>query len=511
MNRRALWLAAAGTALTTVPWVTSCSSEGDSDGMAGGSAGVSAGPGAAGADTAGTSGANGATAGRASSGASGASASGGGVVGGGAPSAGASGAAQAGASGNAAGGGAGGGATGGAGGSATGGAGGAAGTGVAGNFVGGGTGGGPIVEDLDCGDNGTALEAQGPPLNRVNYVIVADGYSEAELLPDGALDQHLAAMLKKRFSEPIGQPYLRYRKFVNICVLRIPSSPICGSSVFGCCGSDSSRLASCDNTAVRNAIRDNLPESFEVDWNAVVLNGSSWWNSGGTLMMWSGGNESAGGAALHEGGHGFHALSDEYDNCELGRVSNEASYGVNVSTTDEMTGGKWDGWLGYDHVPGTGVQGFFACAGNQTWRPSSNSMMNQLFGDDPNTSYNPVSREKIVMDIWRAVESPYDAVTPSAGPVSNPTELTVHVIDPAVISVDWSVDGTVVALDGGPTYAIGAASLAPGTHTVTARAYDNAGMDLVRQVPGTTFNRQFWGSGAMGHSDKTVTWTVTIE
>ena len=35
-------------------------------------------------------------------------------------------------------------------------------------------------------------------------------------------------------------------------------------------------------------------------------------------------------------------------------------------------------------------------------------------------------------------------------------------------------------------------------------------MDLVRQVPGTAFNRQYWGSGAMGHSDKTVTWTVTI-
>ena len=58
--------------------------------------------------------------------------------------------------------------------------------------------------------------------------------------------------------------------------------------------------------------------------------------------------------------------------------------------------------------------------------------------------------------------------------------------------------------------AVGEEGLASGTHTITARAYDNAGMDLVRQVPGTTFNRQYWGSGAMGHSDKTVTWTVTI-
>jgi hypothetical protein len=384
------------------------------------------------------------------------------------------------------------------------------GSGVAGSFVGAGAGGAPMVPPLDCGELGTALENHGPPANRVNYVIVGDGYSAEELEPGGTLDDHLEAAMTKRFSA-IGQPYLRYRRFINICVLRIPSSPICGSSEFGCCGDDSSRLANCNSGAVTSALNAHLPDSFEVDFRAVVLNGSSWWNSGGTLMLWSGGNENAGGAALHEGGHGFHSLADEYGNCELGRVSNEASYGVNVSLTDETSGDKWDGWLGYDHDPGTGVQGFFACEGGSTWRPSSNSMMNQLFGDDPDTSYNPVSKEKIVMDIWRAVQSPFDSVTPAAGPVSNPTTLTLDVIDPAVINVDWTVDGNVVAMNGGPSYAIGSAGLTAGMHIVTARAYDNAGMDLVRQVPGTTFNRQYWGSGAMGHSDKTVTWTVTIE
>lgn len=375
----------------------------------------------------------------------------------------------------------------------------------------GGAAGGPMVQPLDCGGNGTAVENHGPPMNRANYVIVGDGYSDAELQPGGALDAHLEAAMAKRFSDPVGQPYLRYRNFVNICVLRIPSSPICGSSEFGCCGNDSSRLANCNTQAVNSAISANLPASFEADWRSVVLNGSSWWNSGGTLMMWSGGNQDAGGAAVHEGGHGFHSLSDEYGNCEQGRVSSEATYGVNVSLQNGNSGGKWEDWIGYDQDPGTGEQGFFACDGNSTWRPSQNSMMNSLFGNNPDTSYNPVSREKIVMDIWRLVESPYDSVTPEAGAVTNPESLTVNVIDPEVISVDWTVDGNVVAMDGGPSYAIGAANLAPGVHTVEARAYDNAGTDLVRQVPGTAFNRQYWGSGAMGHSDKTVTWTVTIE
>lgn len=382
--------------------------------------------------------------------------------------------------------------------------------GVAGTFVGAGAGGGPMVPPLDCGGKGTALENHGPPANRLNYVIVGDGYSEAELEPGGQLDDDLERMLEKRFSDPIGQPYKRYRSFINICVLRIPSSPICGSSAFGCCGNDQSRLANCNTSTVNTAIRDNLPATFEVDFRAVVLNGDSWWNTGGTTMLWSGSHADAGGAALHEGGHGFHGLSDEYGNCEQGRVSREATYGVNVSLMNNDSGDKWPGWVGYNHTPGTGMQGFFACDGGGTWRPSSNSMMNSLFGNNPNTSYNPVSREKMVMDIWRAVQTPYDSVSPAAGAVASPTTLAVNVIDPAVISVDWTVDGNLVATNGGPVYNIAAAGLSPGMHTVTARAYDNAGPDLVKQVPGTTFNRQYWGSGAMGRSDKTVTWTVTI-
>ena len=380
-----------------------------------------------------------------------------------------------------------------------------------------GTGGSVATTPLDCGAMGTALENHGPPSNRLNYVIVADGYSQAELAAGGTLDKHLQAFATRRFSEN-AQPYLRYRNFINICVLRIASTPICGSSKFGCCGDDQSRLANCNTTTVNQAITQNLPASFEVDFRAVVLNGNSWWNSGGTVMMWSGGNTDGPGAALHEGGHGHNQLADEYDACEQSRVSREAAYGVNVSLMNGSSGGKFDGWIGYNQTGATGTQNFFACTGGATWRSSSNSMMNQLFCGNSNqasctanTAFNSVSREKIVMDIWRAVQQPYDSVEPPAGAVTNPAMLKVNVIDPAVINVNWSVDGNMVAANGGPTFNVGSMGLTPGAHTITARAYDNAGMDLVRQVPGTMFYRQYWGSGAMGHSDKTVTWTVTIQ
>src|SRR5690606_12212387 len=37
----------------------------------------------------------------------------------------------------------------------------------------------PTDYDLDCGDNAIVLEAHGPPDNRINYIIVGDGYTSA--------------------------------------------------------------------------------------------------------------------------------------------------------------------------------------------------------------------------------------------------------------------------------------------------------------------------------------------
>ena len=72
--------------------------------------------------------------------------------------------------------------------------------------------------------------------------------------------------------------------------------------------------------AVTLDFRPGMPASFEIDWKSVVLNNERWWNTGATVMLWSGGNKDAAGAALHEGGHGFHQLADEYTEEGRGRA-----------------------------------------------------------------------------------------------------------------------------------------------------------------------------------------------
>jgi hypothetical protein len=141
-------------------------------------------------------------------------------------------------------------------------------------------------------------------------------------------------------------------------------------------------------------------------------------------------------------------------------------------------------------------------------------MMNSLFGGRDlakiplNTSFNSVSREQMIFSIWRAV-TPIDSTEPPAGAVNNPTTLTVNVIDPAVINVDWTVDG-MTTTNGGTTFST--AALASGTHMISAKAYDNASEDLVKlrtgKCPSAVKDRYCHGT-SWPRSTQTVSWTVT--
>lgn len=403
------------------------------------------------------------------------------------------------------------------------------GNGIAGSpAAGGGSSGGAPIPALDCGAEGWAVENHGPPKNRVNYVILADGYTATTV--ETELVSHINAMLKRRFEHESGQPYGRYRKFVNICVMKAISENNGignGPTAFGG-GNGGDRLAAVDETKVNAYLKAKLPASFEIDWKAVVLNQSKWENTGARLMLWSGAHADAPGAALHEGGHGFHQLADEYcakatgsgcgnDTNQTG-TAGKAEAEVNSAGDPATTDGKWNLWLGTTqkglNVPdmgATGIQGTFVGSryvDTGQYRPSSNSMMNSLFGLNVNTSFNSVSREQIIFSIWRAV-TPIDSIDPPAGEVTNPAALTVNVIDPAVISVDWTIDGVTLA-NGGTTFST--AQLATGSHTISAKAYDNASMDLVRNRTSTcpaSVTGGYCHATSWKRSEQTVTWTVT--
>jgi hypothetical protein len=345
---------------------------------------------------------------------------------------------------------------------------------------------------LDCGASGIVLEAAGNPKNRVNYVIVGDGYTEAEM--DTTYMKHLAEMLRVRFL-PAAEPYPRYRKFVNICALKTPSpnsgiTETRGDSAFGGYGNDESRLGYIQDDKVRAAIMKLLPKEIEVDWTGVVMNDASWWNAGGRFMVWSGGHKDAGLAAMHEGGHSYQLLADEYGgNCTFS--GDEKSMRINVTKDMTNTAGKWNKWFDFTQMPGTGKQGVFEGAqycDKGAWRPTQDSVMNSLW---KSSYFNAISLENAVRLIYGMVR-PIDSSTPAD--TKTPGTFTVEVVDPAVIKVDWSVDGQVKAMNGGGSFDVAALKLPSGMHTVSARAYDD--------TP--------WVRGDRKELEQSISWTVTV-
>jgi hypothetical protein len=364
---------------------------------------------------------------------------------------------------------------------------------------------------FDCGSQGIVFENNGPHQNRVNYVIVGDGYTEDML--DTVYPEHIQNMLtgtpQSMFTQ-LGEPYLRYRKFINVCGLKVASNEACiddqdtgqqCDSFFNTNGDDASRLARLGQAGqqlVDSTLSELLPEDVDVDWIALTVNAGArnWWNSGGRFMLWNGSYQPRGqsaSVALHEGGHAFHGLADEYGGDGCGRNANQP----NVTT--DPTGAKWQVWLGFDHGPnnpdgtgavGTGVQGAFEGAlycNADYYRPSEDSQMNLL--PEP---FNMPSIDKIVRDIYEIID-PIDEHTDNASPLTDPAEVRVRLVDPAVLKVDWSVDGTLARENGGECF--DAAQLSPGEHTVTAHVYDD--------TP--------WVRSDRSELEQTVSWTIRIQ
>jgi Ca2+-binding RTX toxin-like protein len=104
--------------------------------------------------------------------------------------------------------------------------------------------------------------------------------------------------------------------------------------------------------------------------------------------------------------------------------------------------------------------------------------------------FDAIAREQFILQFYQLVD-PLDGHTENSTEKRNPGSLSVDVVDPDVVQVDWSVGGRTFA-GLGETLTFDFDDLGFGTYTVRARAYDDTD----------------WVRGDRTALEQTVTWTV---
>ena len=322
---------------------------------------------------------------------------------------------------------------------------------------------------------------------RLNLVMLSEGYTAAELSANKFKND--ATTISNALLNT--EPFKSYRPFFNVYGISVAS--VQSGADGGSQGTSRNtyfnaffysppldRLLVIDSTGYSRATA--LLNTFvpEYDIVLVIVNDSKYGGSGGAYAVTST-NASAAEIAIHEIGHSFAGLGDEYD--YAGSTPSE-----DPNTTQETRRAfiKWNHWINASTpiatpeigAYGNGLVGLFEGAAYNTtgwYRPTLDSKMNSL-----GVPFYAVNEEAIVLSIYNRV-GPITGTTPPSGTVTvnQPNQtLTFTVSGPSTaatappITVEWKLDGVVIAGQTARTLSRLSTTIGNGTHTLVANVSD---------------------------------------
>ena len=190
------------------------------------------------------------------------------------------------------------------------------------------------------------LLMSGPIQNRINYVILGDGYLEAQL--PTFLDD-----AKKLTNELFGiTPYKEYVNYYNVFCISVPSNEEGAAddpqdlidnyfgSTFNYNGIER-LLVPTNNTRIAQVLINNFPAYNHI---FVLVNSNKYGGSGGWVAS-SSTNEQSSEIAIHELGHSFANLADEY---WAGEQYAKEAVNMTQETSSQMI--RWTHWLGDENI-----------------------------------------------------------------------------------------------------------------------------------------------------------------
>lgn len=356
----------------------------------------------------------------------------------------------------------------------------------------------------------------GSPANRVDLLVMGDGYTTAS-----SFDTDAANLIADFFNI---SPYAEYQNYVNVSTLYTPSAqagadhppydPTCSGDNRSCCSAPQAQTDPLAGTYVdtafngrfcafqtyRLAVVDNglafAVASAVPDWDhlLMLLNDSTYGGSGGAIPV-SSTHSLAVDIARHEYGHSFTDLADEYDTAGSSSITCSdiavpPSCEANVTDQTERALIKWLPWIDpATPIPtpeqstwGAEVGLFEGARYRETgmYRPrDTECLMNFLA-----KPFCEVCRQEYVLQLYRGgwgipaggidpIEPGSESPAPGTVSTTGPVTFSVAVLSPSVgpsTQVSWWVNGVQQAGATGTSFVF--SPTVSGTYQVEVRAKD---------------------------------------
>jgi hypothetical protein len=364
----------------------------------------------------------------------------------------------------------------------------------------------------------TQIRNSGPRANRINIVILSEGYTAGAELDTKFPTDAQAAMNGFLNSEP----YKEYAPYLNVFTIAIASAQS---------GSDHPSLNQFKNTYFNSTYDsfnqerlltippndldgnfangqgkvDALLAQFVPDYDQVlmIVNDPQYGGSGGTTSIASV-DQLANEILIHEIGHTFADLADEYE-IDAPQITPVEKANVTQETTRALI--KWNIWI----LPGTpiptpkdpnvygNVIGLFEGANYRPtgwYRPKFDCKMNHL-----QVPFCSPCAEALVLNIYKRIK-PSDSASPdpSTGVAlgnseTKPFNVTALVPATHTLSLQWFLDNTLIQGATGNSYNLSGSGLALGQHTLRVDLRDQSA--FVRNDPANNLAQS-------------ISWTVNI-
>ncbi|MBV5314082.1 MAG: T9SS type A sorting domain-containing protein [Prolixibacteraceae bacterium] len=321
----------------------------------------------------------------------------------------------------------------------------------------------------------------GSPEKFINLVYLSDGFQNSQL---GDFVKYAESSGKNMLND---SPFKEYKSYFNLIAIKVPSvesgsdhprtaadcppaseHPTLTANTFFNTTFDSFNihrlLVANDAAAVYNVITNNFPL---FDQKIILANTSFYGGSGGTNSVASL-NPAINELVLHENGHAFGNLSDEYWAGE-----NYAYENVNMTKESNPKLVRWKNWIGVD---GVGVYSYGSSGAQANWyHPHQNCKMQAL-----GNKFCPVCREALALKILQKFGSPIKSSYPLETKISMNVEslklkLELYKPIPNTLKTTWLLNG-IKFMQNKDSIFLKALQLQAGINTLTVQVLDTTSL-----------------------------------